>query len=113
MQLTAGRLPEKMVSVVPDRDHGRYFCPFSEKFKIRSFYGQPTPKYPLHKDIPNQRSVKKESPTIPQPEGYAVPEDFLTIRPDDSPGIKRLKRLASLDSTQLENLPEDLKPKRK
>lgn len=66
----------------------------------------------MHKEIPNQRSVKKESASAPQPKVYAVPEDFLTIHPDDSPGIKRLKRLASLDSTQLENLPEDLKPKR-
>ena len=67
----------------------------------------------MHKDIPNQRSVKKESHTTPQSKIYAVPEDFLTIRPDDSPGIRRLKRLASLDTTQLENLPEDLKPRRK
>ena len=43
----------------------------------------------------------------------AIPEDFLTIRPVDSPGIKKLKKLAALDSTQLENLPEDLKPKKK
>ena len=67
----------------------------------------------MHKDIPNQRSVKKESPATPQSKIYAVPEDFLTIHPDDSPGLKRLKKLAALDSTQLENLPEDLKPKRK
>ena len=67
----------------------------------------------MHKDIPNQRSVKKESHTTPQSKIYAVPEDFLTIHPDDSPGLKRLKRLASLDSTQLENLPDDLKPGRK
>ena len=64
----------------------------------------------MHKDIPNQRSVKTESPTTSQLKIYAVPEDFLTIRPDDSPGIKRLKKLASLDSTQLENLPDDLNP---
>ena len=63
----------------------------------------------MHKDIPNQRSVKKESPTAPQSKAYAVPADFLTIHPDDSPGLKKLKRLASLDSTQLENLPEELK----
>ena len=67
----------------------------------------------MHKDIPNQRSVKKESAATPQSKIYAVPEDFLTIHPDDSPGLKRLKRLASLDSTQLENLPDDLKPGRK
>ena len=67
----------------------------------------------MHKDIPNQRSVKKESPTAPQSKVYAVPADFLKIRPEDSPGIRKLKKLSALDSTQLENLPEDLKPKRK
>ena len=67
----------------------------------------------MHKDIRNQRSVKKKSPTAPQQKVYTVPADFLTIHPDDSPGLKKLKRLAALDSTQLENLPEDLKPKRK
>ena len=40
----------------------------------------------------------------------AIPEDFLAISPDDSPGIKKLKKFAALDSTQRENLPEDLKP---
>ena len=67
----------------------------------------------MHKDIPKQRSVKKKSAAESEPKVYAVPEDFLTIRPDDSPGIKRLKRLAVLDSTQQENLPEDLIPRRK
>ena len=57
----------------------------------------------MHKDIPNQRSVKKESAATPQQKVNAVPADYLTIRPDDSPGIKRLKRLASLDITQLES----------
>lgn len=42
----------------------------------------------------------------------AVPEDFLTIHPDDSPGIKRLKRLASLDTTELEKFQEELKAKK-
>ena len=64
----------------------------------------------MHKNIPNQRSVKKESTTTPQPKIYAVPADFLTIREEDAPGLKKLKKLAALDSTQLENLPEDLKP---
>ena len=66
----------------------------------------------MHKDVPNQRSVKKESAATPQQKVYAVPEDFLTIREEDAPGIKKLKRLSALDSTQLENLPEDLKPKK-
>ena len=63
----------------------------------------------MHKDIPNQRSVKKESAAAPQQKVYTVPEDFLTIREEDAPGIKKLKRLSALDSTQLENLPDDLK----
>ena len=63
----------------------------------------------MHKDSPNQRSVKKER-IAPQSKATSVSADFLTIRPDDSPGLKKLKRLASLDSTQLENLPDDLKP---
>ena len=67
----------------------------------------------MHKDIPNQRSIKKKSAATPQSKVYAAPTDFLTIREEDAPGIKKLKRLASLDSTQLENLPEDLKPKKK
>ena len=65
----------------------------------------------MHKDIPKQRSGKKESPTTAQPKIYAVPTGYLSIREEDAPGIKKLKRLASLDSTQLENLPDDLKPK--
>ena len=63
----------------------------------------------MHKEHPNQLSIKKESSVTRQPKAKPVPADFLTIRPDDSPGLKKLKRLASLDSTQLENLPEDLK----
>ena len=65
----------------------------------------------MHKDIPNQRSVKKES-AAPHQKVYSVPEDFLTIREEDAPGIKKLKRLSALDSTQLENLSEDLKPEK-
>ena len=64
----------------------------------------------MHKDIPNQRSVKKEGTAAPEPKIYSVPADYLSIREEDAPGIKKLKRLASLDSTQLENLPDDLKP---
>ena len=38
----------------------------------------------------------------------AVPADYLDIRPEDSPGIRKLKKLSALDSSQLENLPSDL-----
>ena len=67
----------------------------------------------MHKDVPNQRSVKKESAATPQQKVYAVPADYLDIHPEDSPGIRKLKRLSALDSTQLENLPENLKPGKK
>ena len=66
----------------------------------------------MHKDIPNQRSVKKESAATPEPKVYTVPADYLDIREEDAPGIKKLKKLAALDSTQLENLSEDLKPEK-
>ena len=64
----------------------------------------------MHKDIPNQRSVKKGRSATPRSKASPVPADFLTIREGDAPGLKKLKRLAALDSTQLENLPENLKP---
>ncbi len=67
----------------------------------------------MHKNVPNQHSGKKEGAATPQQKVYAVPADYLSIREEDAPGLKKLKRLASLDSTQLENLPEDLKPQRK
>ena len=67
----------------------------------------------MHKNVPNQHSVKKEGAATPQQKVYAVPADYLSIREEDAPGLKKLKRLASLDSTQLENLPEDVKPQRK
>jgi len=67
----------------------------------------------MHKDIPNQRSVKKEGAATPEPKIYSVPEDFLKIQPDDSPGIKHLKRLASLDTTELEKYQEELKAEKK
>ena len=43
-----------------------------------------------------------------KPQNYAAPADYLTIREEDAPGITKLKKLAALDSSQLENLPEDL-----
>ena len=64
----------------------------------------------MHKDIPNQRSIKKESAATPETKVYTVPADYLDIREEDAPGIKKLKKLAALDSSQLENLPPDLLP---
>ena len=65
----------------------------------------------MHKDLQHQRSVKKESAATPQQKAKHIPTDFLTIREEDAPGIKKLKKLAALDSTELENLSDDLKPK--
>ena len=67
----------------------------------------------MHKDISNQRSIKRGNSATLQSKATPIPVDFLTIREGDAPGIKKLKKLAALDSTQLENLPEDLKPGRK
>ena len=62
----------------------------------------------MHKDQPTPRPAIKANSVSPRPNVQPVPEDFLTIRPDDSPGLKRLKLLSSLDTTQLEHLPPDL-----
>ena len=67
----------------------------------------------MHKYVTSQRTVKKESAATPEPKVYAVPADYLDIREEDAPGIKKLKKLAALDSTQLEKLPEDLQPREK
>jgi len=64
----------------------------------------------VQNNSPKQHSVKKES-AAPQPKLYSATADLLTIRPDDSPGIKKLKRLASLDSTELDKFQEELKAK--
>ena len=67
----------------------------------------------MHKDIPHPKSIKKESHATPESKVYTVPADYLDIREEDAPGIKKLKKLAALDSSQLENLPDDLQPKKK
>ena len=64
----------------------------------------------MHKDLPPPRPAEKKNSVPPPVKVRTVPEDFLAIRPDDPPGLKRLKRLASLDTTQLEHLPPDLQP---
>ena len=64
----------------------------------------------MHKDLPPPRPAEKKNSVPPPVKVRTVPEDFLTIRPDDPPGIRKLKRLASLDTTQLEHLPPELQP---
>ena len=39
-------------------------------------------------------------------------ENYMKIQPGDSPAIIRLKKPVTLDSPLLENLPENLKPKK-
>ena len=63
----------------------------------------------MHKDLPNQHSVKKESHVTRQTKANTVPADFLTIRPGDSPAIIRLKKLGTIDSAELEQFQEELK----
>jgi len=46
----------------------------------------------MHKDIPNQRSLKKEGAAAPEPKVYAVPADYLSIREEDAPGIKKVEK---------------------
>lgn len=64
----------------------------------------------MHKDLPPPRPAEKKNSVPPPVKVRTVPEDFLTIRPDDPPGLKRLKLLSSLDTTQLEHLPPELQP---
>lgn len=63
----------------------------------------------MHKDNPNQQEVKRGSSATPQSKVKHVATNYLTTRPDDSPGLKKLKRLATLDSTELENFQKELK----
>ena len=67
----------------------------------------------MHKenDVPFQKSIRKPKPTEPTPTPTAKPaqEDYMKIKPGDSPAIKRLKKLATIDSSELEQFEEELK----
>ena len=67
----------------------------------------------MHKgnDIPIKKSIRKQKQTEPTPTPTAKPvrANYLEIQPEDSPGIKRLKKLATIDSSELEQFEEELK----
>ena len=66
-------------------------------------------------DIPIQKSIRKQKQTEPTPTPTAKPvrANYLEIQPDDSPAIVRLKKLATIDSTELEQFEEELKSEKK
>ena len=71
----------------------------------------------MHKgnDIPIQKSIRKQKQTEPTPTPTAKPalEDYMKIKPGDSPAIIRLKKLGTIDSTELEKFEEELKEEKK
>ena len=69
----------------------------------------------MHKgnDIPIQKSIRKQKPVAPAATEKPVSANYLEIQPDDSPAIVRLKKLATIDSTELEQFEEELKSEKK
>ena len=67
----------------------------------------------MHKEssVPIQKSIQKPKQTAPTPTPTAKPalEDYMKIKPGDSPAIIRLKKLGTIDSTELEQFAEELK----
>ena len=65
----------------------------------------------MHKgnDIPIQKSIRKQKPVAPAATEKPVSANYLEIQPDDPPAIVRLKKLAMIDSTELEQFEEELK----
>ena len=65
----------------------------------------------MHKenDVPFQNSIQKQKPLSPVPTVKPALEDYMKIKPDDSPAIVRLKKLGTIDSTELEQFAEELK----
>ena len=67
----------------------------------------------MHKenDVLFQKSILKPKQTAPTPTPTAKPalEDYMKIKPGDSPAIIRLKKLGTIDSTELEQFEEELK----
>ena len=66
----------------------------------------------MHKenDVPTQKSIRKQKTTEPPPTPTAKPnlEDYMKIKPGDSPAIVRLKKLGTIDSTELEQFEEEM-----
>ena len=67
----------------------------------------------MHKenDVLFQKSIRKQKQSEPIPAPAAKPalEDYMKIKPGDSPAIIRLKKLGMIDSTELEQFEEELK----
>ena len=65
----------------------------------------------MHKgnDIPIKKSIRKQKPVAPAPTAKPALEDYMKIKPGDSPAIIRLKKLGTIDSTELEQFEEELK----
>ena len=69
----------------------------------------------MHKvnDVPIQKSIRKHEQVAPEPTEKPVQDDYMKIRPGDSPAIIRLKKLGTIDSTELEKFEEELKAEKK
>ena len=67
----------------------------------------------MHKEsnVPPQKSIQKPKQSEPTPTPTAKPalEDYMKIKPGDSPAIVRLKKLGTIDSTELEQFEDELK----
>ena len=65
----------------------------------------------MHKgnDIPIKKSIRKQKPVAPAATEKPVSANYLEIQPDDPPAIVRLKKLATIDSSELEQFEEELK----
>jgi len=65
----------------------------------------------MHKenDVPHQRSIRKQKTVVPAAIAKPSRANYLEIQPDDPPAIVRLKKLATIDSTELEQFEEELK----
>ena len=66
----------------------------------------------MHKenDVLFQKSIRKQKQSEPIPAQAAKPalEDYMKIKPGDSPAIIRLKKLGTIDSTELEQFEEEM-----
>ena len=60
-----------------------------------------------------QKSIQKQKPLAPAPTAKPALEDYMKIKPGDSPAIIRLKKLGTIDSTELEKFQEELKAEKK
>ncbi len=67
----------------------------------------------MHKEsnVSPQNAIRKQKTTEPPPTPAAKPAlgDYMKIKPGDSPAIIRLKKLGTIDSTELEQFEEELK----